>query len=69
MRVQKTGTDLSCQVDIGRIDVRLCGPNGTVVLLCEGQLAKLREELIEAISRGTACGEVISTPNGRPDAA
>jgi hypothetical protein len=48
----KTGTELNCQppkVDIGRIDVRLCGPNGAVVLVREGQLAKLREESVEAI--------------------
>jgi hypothetical protein len=32
-----------------RSDVRLCGPSGPVVLLREGRLAKLREELVEAI--------------------
>ena len=32
-----------------RIAVRLCGPSGPVVLLCERQLTKLREELVEAI--------------------
>lgn len=35
----------------GWIAVRLCGPSGPVVLLCERQLAKLREELVEAIKR------------------
>ena len=52
LRVQKTGTDLSCQppkADIGRIDVPLCGLQGAVVLLREGRLAKFREELVEAI--------------------
>jgi hypothetical protein len=34
---------------IARIAVGLCGPSGPVVLLCERQLAKLREELVEAI--------------------
>jgi hypothetical protein len=34
---------------IERIAFPLCGPSGLVVLLCEGRLAKLREELVEAI--------------------
>ena len=33
------------------IAVRLCGPSGPVVLLCERQLTKLHEELIESIER------------------
>jgi hypothetical protein len=28
---------------------RLCGPRGPVILLFEGRLAKIREELVEAI--------------------
>jgi len=34
---------------ISQIAVGLCGPHGPVILLCEGWLAKLREELVEAI--------------------
>jgi hypothetical protein len=34
---------------IARIAVRLRGPSGPVVLLREGRLPKLREELVEAI--------------------
>jgi hypothetical protein len=34
-----------------RVAVRLCGPSGPVVLLREGRLAKLREELVEPIKR------------------
>jgi hypothetical protein len=34
---------------IARIDLRLCGPSGPVVLLRKGHLAKLREELIKSI--------------------
>jgi hypothetical protein len=34
---------------IARIAVRLCGPSGPVVLFREGRLAKLREELVEAL--------------------
>jgi hypothetical protein len=37
-----------CSVFV-RIDVRLCRPSGPVVLLREGRLAKLREELVETI--------------------
>jgi hypothetical protein len=36
---------------MARSSGRLCGSSGPVVLLCEGRLAKLREELIEAIER------------------
>ena len=38
-------------VVIAGIGVRLCGLSGPVVLLREGRLAKLREELVEAIQR------------------
>jgi hypothetical protein len=31
------------------IAIGLCGPRGPVILLREGRLAKLREELVEAI--------------------
>jgi hypothetical protein len=31
------------------IAVRLCGPSGPVVLLCERQLTELREKLVEAL--------------------
>jgi hypothetical protein len=34
---------------IALIAVCLCGPSGPVVLLREGRLAKLREELIESL--------------------
>ena len=34
---------------IAQFAVRLGGPSGPVVLLREGRLAKLREELVEAI--------------------
>jgi hypothetical protein len=34
---------------IQRIAIRLCSPSGPVVLFLEGRLAKLREELVEAI--------------------
>lgn len=34
---------------IGRIARRLCGPGGPVVLFRERRLAKLREELVEAL--------------------
>jgi hypothetical protein len=37
----------------------LCAPSGSVVLLCEGRLAKLREELVEAIERNRLrCGDL-----------
>jgi hypothetical protein len=34
---------------ISRVDIRLCGSSGPVVLLRKGRLAKLREELVESI--------------------
>ena len=38
------------------MDVRLCGPNGAVVLFRERRLAKFRQELVEALSPGNMTG-------------
>jgi hypothetical protein len=39
-----------------RFAVRLCGPSGPVVLICDGRLTELCEELVELISSSTSIG-------------